>query len=555
GNNMAVSIIGPKFYAWGRDGKPLAFGKVYTYKARTNAPKETYQSEDGLVSNDNPVILNGEGYANIYLDGSYKVVVKDTDDSEIWTEDPVTARGGEEWVNCMAATYLSASSFKITGNATDKFEEGRRIRIDNNAVSYEYSTILSSVFAGGETTVSISNAVVATGIVNVYVSIVGRGSLLSEVHRQYTLLTNLRNAKGLDALQDGDMVSTGGHTNIAIGGLSYVYDASDTGSADNNGTLIVVGSKRFKAKLDKYVTPEMFGHIPGSDDSTAACVAAVNTGLDVYFNDGIYNLVVTSAAGTLQPKTEGQTLTFANKAFLRWGMQGTYYPAIAVVKTNNVSILNPNLIWTGKLVFDPAGDFVSNTDLNIPANRYGADNTYKGRDHCSGILALESGNLAIKGFNGRSEAGDSTSVIHQWLFASRCDELDVFNMHGDDCVLVILSEGGIGGTLDSISGDRLSQDIGIPGHIIYSFRALATISNVKDGGIESGADANLRISHTVSQKTGGTVISGIVSRRAEGPINLSSADGCVVSDITWEEPADYTSNINPKFYFVTSGPS
>ena len=69
---MAVAMIGPKFYAWDRNGKPLAFGKLYTYQARTNTPKPTYQSEDQVVENTNPVILNGEGYANVYLDGSYK---------------------------------------------------------------------------------------------------------------------------------------------------------------------------------------------------------------------------------------------------------------------------------------------------------------------------------------------------------------------------------------------------------------------------------------------------------------------------------------------------
>ena len=174
---MAVSMIGPKFYAWDRDGKPLAFGKVYTYKARTNAPQVTYQSEDAVVANTNPVILNGEGYGNIYLDGSYKVVVKDKDDNEIWTADPVTAQGGEEWVNCMTAAYLSSTTFKISGNVTDSFEVGRRIRIDNNAATYAYSTILSAVFAATDTTVTISDAVVTTGLVNACVSIVGSESI------------------------------------------------------------------------------------------------------------------------------------------------------------------------------------------------------------------------------------------------------------------------------------------------------------------------------------------------------------------------------------------
>ena len=57
---MAVSIIGPKFYAWDSDtGKPLAFGKVYTYQAGTNTPKATFTTEGGETQNANPVILNG----------------------------------------------------------------------------------------------------------------------------------------------------------------------------------------------------------------------------------------------------------------------------------------------------------------------------------------------------------------------------------------------------------------------------------------------------------------------------------------------------------------
>lgn len=165
-------MIGPKFYAWDKDGNPLAFGKLYTYKARTNVPKDTYQSEDQVVKNTNPVILNGEGYANVYLDGSYKMVLKDADENEIWSADPVTAQSGEEWVHCHSATYLSSTSFKIAGNVTDRYVLNRRVRIDNNTTSYSFSSITASVFAGGETTITIQDPVVAVGIIGVCASII-----------------------------------------------------------------------------------------------------------------------------------------------------------------------------------------------------------------------------------------------------------------------------------------------------------------------------------------------------------------------------------------------
>ena len=175
---MAVSMIGPKFYAWDRNGSPLAGGKLYTYAARTNVPKDTYQSEDQVTANSNPVILNTEGYANVYLDGAYKMVLKDADENEIWTADPVTAAQASEWDNCQAATYVSATSFSLVGDQTAIFEADRRVRIDNNVATYSYSTIVSSSYAAGNTTVSISGAMVTTGIVNACTSIVGPQSVV-----------------------------------------------------------------------------------------------------------------------------------------------------------------------------------------------------------------------------------------------------------------------------------------------------------------------------------------------------------------------------------------
>ena len=177
---MAVAMIGPKFYAWDRNGKPLSFGKLYTYEARTNSPKPTYQSEDQVVENTNPVILNGEGYANVFLSGRYKMVLKDKNENEIWSSDPVSSNMADEWVNCATAEYLTSTSFKLTGNYTDSYETDKKIRLDSNAVNYDYTAILSSSYGGGFTTVITKDPVVRTGLSQTCVSIVGPNSTFSQ---------------------------------------------------------------------------------------------------------------------------------------------------------------------------------------------------------------------------------------------------------------------------------------------------------------------------------------------------------------------------------------
>lgn len=198
---MAVSMIGPKFYAWDRNGKPLAFGKLYTYQARTNVPKETYQSEDQVVANTNPVILNGEGYANIYLDGSYKMVLKDDKDNEIWSSDPVTSAKAEEWSNCLSATYINQTIVTVDGNHVSSYEVNRTVRVDNNTSVFSYSTVKSSSYGGGVTTIELNSPVVTTGVVGVCSSIVGPESTIG-LNLRYTpvfsTVSNMANGVAID---------------------------------------------------------------------------------------------------------------------------------------------------------------------------------------------------------------------------------------------------------------------------------------------------------------------------------------------------------------------
>lgn len=69
-------------------GKPYANGKVWFY---SNFPtctilKNTYQNEAGTVLNANPVVLDAAGRATIFGTGSYCQVLKDANNTTIWTK-------------------------------------------------------------------------------------------------------------------------------------------------------------------------------------------------------------------------------------------------------------------------------------------------------------------------------------------------------------------------------------------------------------------------------------------------------------------------------------
>jgi microcystin-dependent protein len=70
------------------NGKPYANGRVFFY---SNFPtcsvlKNTYQNEAGTVLNTNPVVLSASGTATIFGTGAYCQVLKDANNTTIWTK-------------------------------------------------------------------------------------------------------------------------------------------------------------------------------------------------------------------------------------------------------------------------------------------------------------------------------------------------------------------------------------------------------------------------------------------------------------------------------------
>lgn len=307
----AQAMIMPKKYFFDKDGNPLAFGKVYTYQAGTTIDKVTYTTENGDVANPNPVILNGEGYATIYLDGSYNIVVDDQNDNNIWTEDPVSSNIAEEWVFCQTATYISSTSFSLVGNSTNQYETGRRVRIDNGVATPAYSTIVSSSFAAGVTTVVVTDAVVEVGITEACVSIISVNSRTQGVVLDFpTVEGDPQSIVESLIIKIGDTIEAEERTTGNGGGAKW--DAVDVNDVTPNGyniiqcngvptIAIVLRSTKYpgRTKIEEIIKPrqwgaraEEIGAITGFDNSPVSQEivnhVTANGGAEIDWGTGAY---------------------------------------------------------------------------------------------------------------------------------------------------------------------------------------------------------------------------------------------------------------------------
>jgi hypothetical protein len=165
------SLIAPAQQWVDANGNPASGYRLFTYSNRTATKKTTTTTADASVPNSNPITLDSNGRCSSGVFGStgaYTLLLAPpgADDpplSTTWSRDDVSGINDvgtsvvDQWIaSGFTPTFISTTSFSVAGDQTSSLQVGRRIKTTNSGGT-AYSTIFSSSFGAGITTVVVTN--------------------------------------------------------------------------------------------------------------------------------------------------------------------------------------------------------------------------------------------------------------------------------------------------------------------------------------------------------------------------------------------------------------
>lgn len=259
---MTLRYTAPYFLWIDGDGVPAAAWKLYFYVTNTTTPLATYNNPDldPTHANTNPVIANADGYwGPIFLQATdYKVVLKDENDVQIWSADPVS---GSNAVDNSSAIQIQAGNYAVDSGAANAYA------VTLNPVPASYASL-----TGAPIRVLIGNSNTTSSTLNI------NGLGPKAINRTTTV-----------AVQYGDLQQGQIYT--------FIYDGTRFLAED----LVVMAT--LGQKLNPTVTVAN-----DTNPHTIATLGAANTGFGVYavhFDDGSSN----TWAGVICAQQFGGTVT------------------------------------------------------------------------------------------------------------------------------------------------------------------------------------------------------------------------------------------------------
>lgn len=158
---MAVLAPAPKAQFFYANGEPLVGGKVYTYAAGTTTPLATFTDASASTPNTNPVILDARGECNLWFSPatSYKVILKDADETLQWSVDNITTYGtlASQNSNNVSITGGTISGITATFNLTGDVS-GNAGTVTDGVYLTATQTLTNKTITGMDTTSSVKDS-------------------------------------------------------------------------------------------------------------------------------------------------------------------------------------------------------------------------------------------------------------------------------------------------------------------------------------------------------------------------------------------------------------
>jgi len=234
---MSASVLSvPRFRAFDSTGAPLSSGKVFTYAAGTTSLLPSYTDSTAASKNPNPVILDANGEASLWLASvPYKVELQNSAGVVQWTMDnvqPESVLAGPEWeLMSDTPTYVDSNTFTVPGDRTITFPVGRRVRstltgtvVDGTIAAVAYTTLTTITVTWDNTGINNTISAVSLGIL----ATVGADSALQASNSAASASTSELNAAGS---------ATAATTSATASSTSATEAAASASSIDIGATL------------------------------------------------------------------------------------------------------------------------------------------------------------------------------------------------------------------------------------------------------------------------------------------------------------------------------
>lgn len=150
-------------------GEPLASGKVYTYYAGTSTPVALFTASDKSTSATNPLILDGNGKAQVWADGRYKFVVKTAADVTLYTLDNLLYGFDDSTVLWGGQSTGSANAQTVSVPATvGVYANGQRVSFiagytNSGAVTLRFNSLAPVSVVKGPNAVALQAGDIVVG--------------------------------------------------------------------------------------------------------------------------------------------------------------------------------------------------------------------------------------------------------------------------------------------------------------------------------------------------------------------------------------------------------